>query len=367
MRPVPILFALICFSLSFASAAVELQSGVILNTTGSNSSMTFNCYNVTIDEGLITENAIWLSNVSYNNTATGLMVNVTPRTFNWTTPNSNLDSCDIVSPTITIISPVHNSQTQNFNVLFNISVGGIANSTVLSRWYSLDHGIINTTLPAGGVIVNSPAGSYHPFFCASGSIGNTGCSSEINFDVLGIGDVRSTSGGGGGGAGGQPSQSTSITLASINVSSDSEWFYGSTYAIGVQTFDINGQPFDGASISIEPISNMTYANASILRMGIGSVEKSFKVESAVNHSATFRIVASQGGKTVEKSITVSLSEGTFTQQTFLDLKAAAVNAANTTRDNPIVMFLVFFSALGLITFIIYASRSKGKATTGIVD
>lgn len=71
------------------TSAVQLQSGLYLNTTGSNSSMSFFGVNVTVDEANIASNAISLYNVSYTNGNLGVTLSTV---VNWTNNNAHIDS-----------------------------------------------------------------------------------------------------------------------------------------------------------------------------------------------------------------------------------------------------------------------------------
>jgi len=90
MKRIILSLMLVMFLVSFASA-VTLDSGTVLNTTGSNSSMTFNTVTVTVDQATVTEYNVSLYNTTYTNGE--LTVDFTT-TIDWKTVNDNVDSSE---------------------------------------------------------------------------------------------------------------------------------------------------------------------------------------------------------------------------------------------------------------------------------
>lgn len=87
---------LVAFALMIipSASAVLLGSGLTLNATVSNSTMTFTTINVTVDEADVNNNSITLYNASYSNGALTIAINTT---MNYTTINSNIDSSSFPS------------------------------------------------------------------------------------------------------------------------------------------------------------------------------------------------------------------------------------------------------------------------------
>jgi len=83
------LFALVFLTLISSVGAVTLDSGTILNATGSNSTISFNTVTVTVDQATVTTLGVYLYNASYTN---GDLTVVSNTTFNWSTENTNIDS-----------------------------------------------------------------------------------------------------------------------------------------------------------------------------------------------------------------------------------------------------------------------------------
>ena len=119
----------LAFALPLMSA-VTLDSGTVLNATGSNSTMNFSI-TVNVDQATVANNAIYLENTTY--TQGNLQATIAQTTqINWSEPNTNLDSAHFPYISFQNLTSVKISNRVNQTLNVTMVVSGI-DCTYLGR------------------------------------------------------------------------------------------------------------------------------------------------------------------------------------------------------------------------------------------
>lgn len=110
-----------------------------------------------------------------------------------------------------------------------------------------------------------------------------------------------------------------ITLESINITTEDEWFYEQKYYVFVYPLDNNNSIVDIDEATIHLLENFNYSEGNLTRTLDGQYKKWFVIPKQNVTEATVNVTVNQRGKIIEVQKIIDIGEKTFIDKTKIDI------------------------------------------------